>query len=124
MTLKRMALAAAVMAVVSGMSGADAQAQTPTEKLGRGLANTFLGVLEVPNQMINTFRENTGKQVVIKNDATVKAVFVGPVRGVREAVKRTSHGIWDTVTFMSPGPGGNNYQTRIRPEFITETYDY
>ena len=100
------------------------QAQTPTEKLGRGLANTFLGVLEIPNQMVNTFRANTGKQVMTKNSATVKMLFVGPVKGVREGTRRTAHGLWDTVTFLSPGPGKNEYRSRIRPEYITEEYNH
>jgi putative exosortase-associated protein (TIGR04073 family) len=100
------------------------QAQTPTEKLGRGLANSFLGVLEVPNQMVNTYRANTGKQVMTKNSATVKMLFVGPVKGVREGIRRTGHGLWDTVTFLSPGPGKKEYRSRIKPEFITEEYGH
>ena len=102
----------------------DAGAQTPTEKLGRGLANTFLGILEIPNQMVNTYRENTGKSIPTRDDAAVKMLFVGSVRGVREAGKRTAHGVWDTVTFLSPGPGKRNYAPRMRPEFITEEYNY
>jgi len=100
------------------------RAQTPTEKLGRGLANTWLGWLEIPNQIVNTYRQNTGKTIPTRDEATVKAIFVGPVKGVREAFKRTGHGLWDTLTFMSPGPKKGNYQSRIKPEFITETYDY
>lgn len=111
------------LAVVFLGSGV-AQAQTPTEKLGRGLANSFLGILEVPNQMVNTFRDNTGKQVMTKNNATVKMLFVGPVKGVREGVRRTAHGLWDTVTFLSPGPGKKEYRSRIKPEFITEEYGH
>jgi len=101
-----------------------AQAQSATDKLGRGLANTFLGVFEVPNQVINTYRENTGKYIANRDRATVKAISVGTVKGVREGIRRTSHGIWDTITFLSPGPGGNNFKSRIKPEYITETYDY
>jgi putative exosortase-associated protein (TIGR04073 family) len=101
-----------------------AQGQSATEKLGRGLANTFLGVFEVPNQIANTYRENTGQYIPNRERATIKAISVGTVRGVREGVKRTAHGIWDTVTFLSPGPGGNNFKSRIQPEYITETYDY
>ena len=102
----------------------DAQGQSATEKLGRGLANTFLGVFEIPNQIANTYRENTGKYIPNRDRATIKALSVGTVRGFREGFKRTAHGVWDTVTFLSPGPGGNNFKTRVRPEYITETYDY
>lgn len=101
-----------------------AQGQSATEKLGRGLANTFLGVLEVPNQITNTYRENTGQYIPTRDRAYIKAISVGTVRGVREGVKRTAHGIWDTVTFLSPGPGGNNFKSRIQPEYITEATDY
>jgi len=100
------------------------EAQTPTEKLGRGLANSFLGVLEIPNQMVNTYRENTGRQIPTRDNATVKMVFLGPVKGVREGIRRTAHGLWDTVTFLSPGPGKKNYRSRIKPESITEVYNY
>jgi len=99
------------------------QAQTATEKLGRGIANTFLGVFEVPNQIVNTYRENTGQYIPNRDRATIKAMSVGTVRGFREGFRRTAHGIWDTVTFLSPGPGGNNFKTRIQPEYITETYN-
>ncbi|MBK7495796.1 MAG: hypothetical protein IPI28_10505 [Candidatus Omnitrophica bacterium] len=58
-----------------------AQAQSATDKLGRGLANTFLGVFEVPNQVINTYRENTGKYTANRDRATVKAISVGTVKG-------------------------------------------
>lgn len=123
--LRNHGLAGVAIGLAIFWMGADsASAQTPTEKLGRGLANTFLGILEVPNQMVNTYRENTGKQIVTKSDATVKMLFVGPVRGFREAGKRTAHGIWDTVTFLSPGPENQAYKSRIRPEFIKETYDW
>jgi len=101
-----------------------AQGQTATEKLGRGLANTFLGVFEIPNQIANTYRENTGKYIPNRDRATIKAMSVGTVRGFREGFRRTAHGVWDTVTFLSPGPGGNNFKSRIQPEYITETYDF
>ncbi len=101
-----------------------AQGQSATEKLGRGLANTFLGVFEIPNQIANTYRENKGQYIPNRDRATIKAMSVGTVRGFREGFKRTAHGIWDTVTFLSPGPGGNNFKSRVQPEYITETYDY
>jgi putative exosortase-associated protein (TIGR04073 family) len=104
--------------------GQSASAQSATEKLGRGVANTFLGVFEIPNQVFNTYRENTGKSIPTREVATMKAITVGPVRGVREAFRRTGHGIWDTVTFLSPGPGGNDFKSRIQPEYMSEVTDY
>jgi putative exosortase-associated protein (TIGR04073 family) len=123
--VKRNALLVLFAVVFLGFAGQQsAQGQTATEKLGRGLANTFLGVFEIPNQVFNTYRENTGRYIPTRDKATMKALFVGPVRGVREAVRRTGHGLWDTATFLSPGPGGNNFQSRIQPDYITEVSDY
>ncbi len=102
----------------------EASAQSATEKLGRGLTNTFLGVFEVPNQVFNTYRENTGKRIGTRETATMKALGVGTVRGFREAFRRTAHGIWDTATFLSPGPGGNEFQSRIKPEYMEEVTNY
>jgi putative exosortase-associated protein (TIGR04073 family) len=123
--MKRLVLFGLLVAGVLciGVCG-DAQAQSATEKLGRGIANTFLGVFEIPNQMFNTYRENTGNYIPTRDRATIKALSVGPVRGVREAFRRTGHGLWDTVTFLSPGPGGNNFKTRVQPEYITEVSEY
>lgn len=101
-----------------------AEAQTATEKLGRGVANTFLGVFEVPNQVFNTYRLETGKDYSTRSRATIRSVSVGVVRGFREGFRRTAHGVWDTVTFLSPGPGGNQFQSRVQPEYITEVTDY
>lgn len=102
-----------------------ARAENPTHKLGRGLANTFLGVFEVPNQIKATYNDYGGadsKNYKIRTDATVRSISVGPVRGVREAIRRTGHGIWDVVTFMSPGPDNLDYGPRIGPEFIEDPY--
>lgn len=107
------------MMIVSGVC-----AQSPSEKLGRGLANTFLGVFEVPNQMVNTYRKETGRYVTSKNNATVRAISVGTVKGFKEAFRRTGVGIWDTVTFMSPGCDEERYSPRIKPDIITEHYKY
>lgn len=107
------------------LGAAGAMAETPTHKLGRGLANTFLGVLEIPNQIKATYNDYGGsssKNYKTRTDATVRMLGVGPVRGVREAIRRTGHGIWDTVTFMSPGPDNLDYGTRINPEFIEDPY--
>ncbi len=100
-------------------------AENPTQKLGRGLANTFLGVLEIPNQIKATYNDEGGsnsKNYKIRTDATVRMISVGPVRGVREAIRRTGHGIWDVVTFMSPNPETVDYSPRINPGFIEDPY--
>lgn len=120
--LKMLVVAGAVVGFLGGFERASAQ--SATEKLGRGLTNTFLGVFEVPNQVFNTYRENTGKRIGTRETATMKALGVGTVRGFREAFRRTAHGVWDTVTFLSPGPGGNEFQPRMKPEYMEEVTNY
>lgn len=114
----------AAAAVCFWFAAESVQAQTATDKLGRGVANTFLGVFEVPNQVFNTYRLETGKQYSTRNRATIRSMSVGVVRGFREGFRRTAHGVWDTVTFLSPGPGGNKFNSRIQPEYITEVPSY
>jgi len=110
---------------LAAIAAPGARAESATEKLGRGLANTFLGVLEVPNQMKATYNEEGGtnsRNYKIRTDATVRMISVGPVRGVREAIRRTGHGIWDVVTFLSPNPETVDYRPRIDPAFIEDEY--
>ncbi|MCA9409755.1 MAG: exosortase system-associated protein, TIGR04073 family [Candidatus Omnitrophica bacterium] len=122
----KQAVAASVLGLaLIGFISMGARAETATEKLGRGLANTFLGVLEIPNQMKAEYNDQGGsdsKNYKIRTDATVRMISVGPVRGVREAIRRTGHGIWDVVTFLSPSPEHMEYEARIDPAFIEDRY--
>jgi len=122
---KKVAAAAVLGFALIAMNCSDARAESATEKLGRGLANTFLGVLEIPNQMKQEYNDSGGadsKTYKIRTDATVRMISVGPVRGVREAIRRTGHGVWDVVTFLSPSPEHMEYEARIDPAFIEDSY--
>ena len=105
------AFAAGVLAVLV-LAGADtAQAkecnQCPlTRKLGRGLANVTLGLVEIPATMIETGRVH----------GQTAGFFVGTLKGVCRAVVREGAGIIDTVTFPFPGPMPD-YEPLISPEF-------
>jgi putative exosortase-associated protein (TIGR04073 family) len=69
-------------------------AQTPQAKLGRGLANTLTGLLEVPLQTIRT----------CEADGAPKGLTIGLARGVVLGIYRTLVGIYEVVTFPIPAP--------------------
>ena len=98
--------------VVLVLAGADtAQAKDcmncpATQKLGRGLANTVLGVVEIPATMIETGRVH----------GQMAGFFVGTLKGICRAVLRVGAGVIDTVTFPFPMPMPD-YEPMITPEF-------
>ncbi|MGC8741304.1 MAG: exosortase system-associated protein, TIGR04073 family [Candidatus Sumerlaeaceae bacterium] len=73
-------------------------------KLGRGLANIFTGVIEVPKNISREWR---------KSDP-VTGVIVGGVKGVGWAATRMVVGAYETVTFPIPVPA--NYEPLMEPE--------
>ena len=77
-----------------------------SRKLGRGLANVGLGWMEL-------FK---GMQSVGEEKGFLAGLTWGPLYGAANAVKRTTVGVAETVTFPAPGP--YNYQPILRPEFV------
>ncbi len=77
-----------------------------TRKLGRGLANVGLGWMEL-------FK---GMQSVSEEKGFLAGITWGPLYGAANAVKRTSVGVAETVTFPAPGP--YHYQPILEPEFV------
>ncbi len=73
-------------------------------KLGRGLANVFTGVVEVPKNISREWR---------KSDP-VTGFIVGGVKGVGWAATRMAVGVYETVTFPIPVPA--NYEPLMEPE--------
>ena len=63
-------------------------------KLGRGLANTVAGWMEIPATMERKYRE----------DDTGTSLFVGAATGTVRAVIRTGVGVYEAVTFWLPYP--------------------
>src|SRR5690606_38111306 len=74
------------------------------QKLGRGLANTFTGMVEVPKQISREWR---------KSDPAT-GVIVGGVKGVGWGLTRVATGVYETVTFVAPTPA--NYEPLLYPE--------
>ena len=76
-------------------------------KLGRGLANVFGGLAEIPKEIYTRSRDS---------DTLGAIVFTAPVVGVAKAVGRISVGLFETVTFFLPIP--EDYGPIIEPEYV------
>ncbi len=72
-------------------------------KLGRGLANIFTGVVEVPKNISREWR---------KSDP-ITGIIVGGVKGVGYFATRVAVGAYETVTFPIPVPA--NYEPLMYP---------
>ena len=79
-----------------------------SRKLGRGLANTGLGWVEL-------FK---GIESVGEEKGFWAGVTWGPLYGALNAVKRTAVGLGETITF--PAPGANRYEPVLQPEFVLD----
>jgi len=86
---------------------------TPTTKLGRGLANILTFPLEVPEQVTR----------VNNSDGPFAAITVGVLKGLGLAVGRVCVGAYETATFMIPFPQG--YRAIMRdPEYFLESSNF
>ena len=93
-------------AFIGGFFSPLSLAQNPIRKLGRGVANTAMGILEVPTCIEETLRE----------DGIVGAVTYGVIKGVARALLRTVVGIYETTSFLIPVPW--QYEPILEPEFM------
>lgn len=84
--------------VVAGMSN----------KFVRGVANVATGWVELPKQVVVTFKE----------DGVAKGIFVGPLKGVGMTIVRTVSGVGEILTFFHPFPGF--YEPYFEPEYVWE----
>ena len=97
-----------------GNGPATAHASGPMRKLGRGLANTVTGVLELPAQIGRT----------TELDGSIAGASLGVLRGVGWSLGRTLAGMYEVVTFLLPNhpevnrTGGDPYRTIVEPEFV------
>ncbi len=73
------------------------------DKLTRGFANTFQGILEVPRNISNT----------TETQGLLTGVTVGLGKGLGYGVLRTLVGLYEVVTFPIPVPEG--YAPIIQP---------
>ena len=106
-----LALAATILIPAHSASAADMDlgGYSAGDKLARGLANTFLGILEIPRNIQNTTQEENN---------LLEGWTVGLGKGLGYSILRIGTGLYETVTFPFPLPEG--YRPIVEPEFVWE----
>ena len=99
--LRCLALAAALS--VGLASAASAQEMTATRKAGRGLAGLTLGILELPGNITQEWR----------NDGPLQGLTVGLAMGLVKFPSRTLLGAYELITAPFPLPAG--YEPLLAP---------
>ena len=85
----------------------DLDSRSAGDKLIRGLANTFLGILEIPRNIHNTTQTE---------NSMLEGWTIGLGKGLGQAVLRIGVGLYEVVTFPFPIPEG--YRPIVEPEFV------
>ena len=86
---------------------ADEFSPGPVRKLSRGIANITFGLWELPIAI----------QETNETEGTVAATTFGVIAGLVASLRRTTAGIYETLTFPFPNPLVN-YDPLIHPEFL------
>ena len=81
-------------------------AQDPFTKLGRGVANTLTGWVELPKNIYNTSVE----------DNAFAGMTLGLAKGAGMTLVRTGAGIYEIATFPFPLP--QDYKPILEPEYV------
>ena len=81
-------------------------AQDPFTKLGRGVANTLTGWVELPKNIYNTSVE----------DNAFTGMTLGLAKGAGMTLVRTGAGIYEIATFPFPLP--ESYRPILEPEYV------
>ena len=81
-------------------------ASDPFTKLGRGVANTLTGWVEIPKNIYNTSVE----------DNAFSGMTLGLAKGAGMGIVRTGAGIYEIATFPFPLP--ENYKAILEPEYV------
>ncbi|MBI4353415.1 MAG: exosortase system-associated protein, TIGR04073 family [Candidatus Omnitrophica bacterium] len=81
-------------------------AQDPFTKLGRGVANTLTGWVELPKNIYTTSVEENA----------FAGITLGLAKGVGMTIVRTGAGVYEIVTFPFPIP--ENYKPILEPEYV------
>ncbi len=103
--LARGSVAAIVLALLITVATA-CFAQDPFTKLGRGVANTLTGWVELPKNIYKTSVE----------DNAFAGITLGLARGAGMTIVRTGAGIYEIATFPFPLP--ENYKPILEPEYV------
>ena len=81
-------------------------ASDPFTKLGRGLANTLTGWVELPKNIYKTSVDENA----------FAGMTLGLAKGAGMTIVRTGAGIFEIVTFPFPLP--ENYKAILEPEYV------
>lgn len=100
------ALASSVMIVLMLSVSSVCFAQDAFTKLGRGVANTLTGWVELPKNIYNTSVE----------DNALAGCTLGLAKGAGMTIVRTGSGIYEVATFPFPLPEG--YKAILEPEYV------
>ena len=76
------------------------------KKLGRGLANTAFGWLDIPK----------GIQEVGDQNNFIAGITWGPIYGTGNAIVRTLAGVYEVATFPIAWPA--DFEPLVQPEFV------
>lgn len=92
-------------------TAAPAHEMTATRKFGRGLAGLTLGILELPGNMAQEWR----------NDGPLSGLTVGFVMGIVKVPARTLVGAYELLSGPFPLPAG--YEPLLTPEYPWEYFE-
>lgn len=81
-------------------------ADDPFTKLGRGVANTLTGWVELPKNIYNTSVQ----------DNAFAGITLGLAKGAGMTLVRTGAGIYEIATFPFPLP--SDYKPILEPEYV------
>ena len=95
-----------VLALVVLLSATVCFASDPFTKLGRGVANTLTGWVELPKNIYSTSVE----------DNAFAGMTLGLAKGAGMSIVRTGAGIYEIATFPFPLP--EDYKAILEPEYV------
>ncbi len=109
--MRKFALILLSAVLISSLMAKPCFADGPLRKLGRGLANLFTGIVEIPKGVI----------LRSKKEGAVKGLTSGFVEGAKQGLVRTASGLYEALTFPIPAPV--DYEPMVSPEFVFEEWE-
>ncbi len=107
--MKKIARKSVILIVLLMICQNIACADSPTRKLGRGLANVTMGWAEIFTTTKRASEEH----------GYIAGCLYGLTAGIGRAIWRTSVGVYETITFPLPIP--QDYQPIMEPEYVVDS---
>ncbi len=105
-TILRLSVAVLGVAIVCLTTAPSAHAEDALSKLGRGVANTLTGWVELPKNVYSTSVESNA----------FTGATLGIARGAGMSIVRTGAGIFEIATFPFAVP--EDYKPILEPEYV------